>query len=340
MNRKMRFRHAFCWLLYLAYSLIDGSLWGGSTSYYWDFTYWLTQVIQFYFCYLWVFPKFLNKGKPFQLAGGIILALLVFQVVRILLQQVLGTYFFGHGNFSGDNYIARMVSANFYFGTWMIGICGAIYATEQALREEKRNRALREEATKAELAFLKNQINPHFLYNALNYLYSLALPLSDKMAQALVKLSDMMRYTLAEHKDNLVSLEKEIAYINDYMAFMRMRFEPAFFATFEVTGDISNKRITPLLLVPFVENAFKHGQFDQPDHPIEIRLIIECNQLVFGVSNRIFLGQKDSSSGIGLQNVRRRLELLYPGSHKLQITKDSMNYHALLRITLTGTTNQ
>lgn len=340
-NRKIIARHAVCWLLYLAYSLIDSSLSGKSypdkpffLSYYWDFTYWVTQIVQFYFCYLWVFPKFLNKGKPFRLIGGIVLALLVFQVVRILLEQVLGPYVVGRTNYSGDNYIPWMISTNFYFGTWMVGIAGAIYAAEHAFKQEKRNTQLKAEATKAELAFLKNQINPHFLYNSLNYIYSQALPLSASLSEAILRLSDMMRYTLSESKDGLVSLGKEVEYMNSYLALLRMRFDPQFFMRFETVAIDGDIRIPPLLLIPFVENAFKHGQFDRAEYPVKIKLSLVDNHLTLVTENKIRHDETDYGSGIGLANVKRRLELIYPGQYTLEISDDGNIYRVFLEIRL------
>ena len=187
---------------------------------------------------------------------------------------------------------------------------------------------------KSELAFLKSQINPHFLYNTLNYIYSLAIPVSDKMAAAVLRLSDLMRYTLTESADGMVGVEKEVDYLESYIELFRMRFDPHFYVSFHTEGINGQQRVAALLLIPFVENAFKHGVVNDPQHPVEILLNITGKTLSLTVKNKISNNQKDRSSGVGLVNIQRRLELIYPGKYMLNIEKQDQIYQTGLTIKL------
>lgn len=193
--------------------------------------------------------------------------------------------------------------------------------------EQKKRQTLEKMALVAELSSLKNQINPHFLYNTLSYLHAQAVPLSESLGDAILLLSDMMRYSLHDTDETgLVSLEKEVNHINNFITIHQLRFGNNLAVEFTVQGNLTNKRILPLVLISFVENAFKHGKKTKAEEPIQIQLqITPDSSLVFTAKNRKLEGPKDHSSGIGLNNVRRRLELVYPNSHQLTIN-DTKHY--------------
>jgi two-component system LytT family sensor kinase len=334
MRKKEIYYHIAGWLLYILYLVIGYFIQsrGKSISMY-NYSMWSIQLTEFYFCYLWVYPKFLYKGKPFQLAGGIIAALLGFVALRYLIEEVVFLYVFGHHNYWGHTALSYIID-NVYWGSSAIILSLAIYSAFNAIYKEQENKSLREEKIQAELAFLKTQINPHFLYNTLNYIYSLAYPVSEKLGNAVIKLSQLMRYMLTESTSGDVDLQREIDYIENYISIYQLRFEDSFFVDFKIEGDIAGKRVSALLLVPFVENAFKHGVVNDPDRPIRIRLKVTGNRLVFTVSNQISRGQKDHSTGVGLPNIRRRLELIYPQRSELLIGDNGQTYKATLNITL------
>lgn len=187
--------------------------------------------------------------------------------------------------------------------------------------EQKKRQTLEKMALVAELSSLKNQINPHFLYNTLSYLHAQAEPLSESLGEAILLLSDMMRYSLHDTDETgLVSLEKEVSHIKNFITIHQLRFGNKLAVEFSVEGNVANKRILPLVLISFVENAFKHGKTTNPQEPLQINLqLVSDSSLVFTVKNRKSEGPKEHSSGIGLNNVRRRLELVYPNSHQLRI---------------------
>jgi LytS/YehU family sensor histidine kinase len=192
------------------------------------------------------------------------------------------------------------------------------------------------EKAQAELAYLKAQINPHFLFNSLNSIYYLALQQSDRTAVAVEKLSAIMRYVISEAATDLVPLEREAHYIGDYISLQRLRLSEHVQVTYEVVGDLSGKDIVPLLLVTFVENAFKHGISMEQESPITINLSAQGQTIHFSVENRKlsgYLGQP-SESGIGMGNTRRRLQLAYPDRHSLEIHQTDKDFKVLLKIQL------
>jgi two-component system LytT family sensor kinase len=223
---------------------------------------------------------------------------------------------------------------NVFYSLPYLFLSGALWAGERTLRQERENQLLREEKRTAETAFLQMQINPHFLYNTLNLLYGMAYPVSKPLASALLKLAELMRYMLHESSNQLdqVELTQEIDYLHNYLALYRMRFPDQLCVDFTVTGEPAGRRIAPLLLIPFVENAFKHGVLDDPATPVRIHLHVEPQQVVFKVGNRINDQHKDATSGIGLPNLRRRLALRYPGQHQLHIAADQNQFATLLHV--------
>jgi two-component system LytT family sensor kinase len=326
--------HIICWLMLLSYFYLGQFLRGGTGPSYFGYSMSFVQIVEFYICYLWVYPRFLRKGKHFQLIGGIMVAMAAFIALRYLVEEVLYLKFLGFHNYASGTPALLYIQDNLYYGSSFIIVAAAILSSQSAFEAERIHIQLKEEAVKAELAFLKSQINPHFLYNTLNYIYSLAIPVSDKMASAVLRLSDLMRYTLTENEDGKVSLEKEVEYLASYIELFRMRFEPAFHVSFNVEGSNLQLRITSLLLIPFVENAFKHGVTANPEAPVRILLQVDSKKLYFEVENKVSQHQKDKSSGIGLMNVHRRLQLIYPSKHELTIENDGKQYRTKLTIQL------
>lgn len=184
----------------------------------------------------------------------------------------------------------------------------------------------------AELSNLKAQINPHFLFNALNSIYALSLEKSDQAPNAVIRLSGMMRYVIYEAGKEWVPLEMEMNYLRDYIALQQMRFGHSVSLTFTVTGSAQGKHIAPLILIPFVENAFKHGVNPEEDSIIRIAVTIEENALSLQVFNhKVHVKHYEANGGgIGLDNTRKRLHIIYPGQHELSIADAETDYTVLL----------
>jgi LytS/YehU family sensor histidine kinase len=141
-----------------------------------------------------------------------------------------------------------------------------------------------------------------------------------------------MRYMLHESPDGQVDLEKEIEYLHNYLALYRLRFPDSFHVDFRMTGEPAGRRVAPLVLIPFVENAIKHGVLDDPENPVHIQLDIKDDGLFFQVENQRSDDQKDATTGIGLPNLARRLELLYPERHELRVGAEGGQFTTSLRL--------
>lgn len=337
MTRRKTFAiHVLGWAIYTAYEVIGYFIRPDAkpSNLVLGLSFTCVRMVQFYFCFLVVFPRFGSRDKLVQLVLGIVSALALFITLRFVIEEQLFPWLFGFGNYGAGTSMKVYIGDNVYWGSPAITVAAILWSVQNAFRREQENKLLRQEVTRAELAFLKSQINPHFLYNSLNYIYSLAIPVSEKLADAVLHLSDLMRYTLKESLDGRVSLDQEVAYIENYIELFRMRFAPAFYVDFRTQGVGGNQAVAALILIPFVENAFKHGVVNDPGRPVRIALSVIGDRMSFTVSNKINRNQKDPSGGVGLTNIRRRLELLYPGRHELLISENGQTYKTTLNITL------
>jgi len=192
------------------------------------------------------------------------------------------------------------------------------------------------EKLQTELSYLKAQINPHFLFNSLNSIYALSIEKSDQAPAAIVLLSQMMRYVLDESGKEWVPLEKEIDYIRSYIALQQTRFGPTIHLDFQVTGSPASYRIAPLILIPFIENAFKHGVNAEENSDIHIHLEIkEASLHLLVINNKVTVRlTPDSHSGLGIDNTKKRLLLVYPQAHWLDIHDNTHDFQVSLTLKL------
>lgn len=229
-------------------------------------------------------------------------------------EDLLYSYFLEAGNYIYMFLIAALcsIALRLYFG-W---------------KQNERDRM------NAEILYLKAKIDPHFLFNTLNSIYALALEKSDDTPTALVKLSGMMRYVFNEAKDTFVWLDKEINYISDYIALQNIRLGNTVDLTYNVSGISAGKKIAPLVLIPFVENAFKYGVNPEEESNIQIDIVITTTRLTMLVTNKKVKIRKGSiaKSGHGVNTTRNRLELLYPNRHSLKINDNETDFTVSLQI--------
>lgn len=190
-----------------------------------------------------------------------------------------------------------------------------------SLRTNDRWQQSEQDRLRTELSYLKAQINPHFLFNTLNSIYSLAIEKSDATADAIVQLSSLMRYVIRDAQHDLVPLQKELDYIGQYIALQKIRLVDTVLVTYERQGVATQQMIAPLLLISFIENAFKYGVNPEGKSEILIQVTVDEHQLTLFVFNqKVRLRPSDEhAGGIGLRNTRARLDLLYPSRHTLHI---------------------
>lgn len=292
------------------------------------------QFTTFYLNYFLIMPLFFKKKKHVQLIISWILLFAYFISIRYFIEEYLYLKWFGVHNYFEGTTIAFYIVDNLYFGGSIIVPSIVIYIIVHWMQVERQQVLLKESAAVAEVNFLKSQVNPHFMYNTLNNIYSLVYHKSDKALPAIMRLSELMRYMTRDIDVDKVQINKEISYIESFLELESLRVAGEAYVEFKVSGQTDGVFIAPLMLIPFVENGFKHGVVTQKEHPFIITLSIQNNVLNLFTSNSINKSQKDQHGGVGLQNVKRRLALIYPNNYSLEAGKQGDNYICNLTINL------
>ncbi len=292
------------------------------------------QISTFYINYFIIMPLFFKKGKNLRLILSWILLIAYFIGLRYLIEEVLYLKWFGARNYFEGTPISYYIVDNLYYAASIIFPSVILYIIIHWMKVEKQQFALKETAVNAEVNFLKSQVNPHFVFNTLNNIYSLVYHKSDKALPAIERLSELMRYMTSETSASKISLTKEIKYIDSFLELESLRVNGEANVKFTVMGETDGVMIAPLLLIPFIENGFKHGVVTDANAPFIIQLEVKNITLNLYTNNKINKSQKDSSSGIGLQNVQRRLDLIYPENYNLKTSKEGEHYICNLSINL------
>ena len=222
---------------------------------------------------------------------------------------------------------------------FLTGTSTVMKITKNWFQEQQQSIAREKASMQTELKFLKSQINPHFLFNTLNNLYALTLKKSDKAPEIVIKLSEMMRYMLYECNEKRVPLRKEIKYLKNYMDLEKLRQGERANITFDSQGSIEDQKIAPLMFIPFLENSFKHGVNNRLDKGyVKTHIKVDRNKLIFDIINSKPPPSPNPSvrkvGGIGLMNVKRRLNLIYPDAHVLNIEDYPKEYIVHLELDL------
>ena len=287
------------------------------------------RIIIFYLNIYVLLPKLLFKKKIAAYIVSILAFILVYYLIDKLVLWTLDPI--ANHNFGGFLFFNM---APFVF---VLIASYAFYFISSNSKANERIRILENENLKTELSFLRSQVSPHFMFNVLNNMVALARKKSDLLEPSLHKLSGLLRYMLYETDDDKVPLKKEIEYVSNYIDLQQMRFGKNVQIDTKIDHKGGNYFIEPMLLIPFVENAFKHGVGMVEDAFIFITLRQEGGNLFFEVKNKFIENTeevKDKTSGIGLTNVRRRLNLLYANSHELNISKENNVYIVSLNLQL------
>ena len=282
----------------------------------------------------YLIPQLLSKGKTIQYVLALLLTAVAMTPIKLVLFYLIYSHDVASQKYFLDNYHLPMVEL------LLVGVASTIYKLfTDILYHQNRTRELERQNLTSELKFLKTQIDPHFFFNTLNSLYALSLKKSDRAPDTVLKLSNMMRYMLYECNDKTVSLEKEIEYIRNYIDLEAIRVPDRNVVNLTIEGDAANKQIMPLVFSPFIENSFKHGLNTVDSGFIHIKLKIMDDHLFFRISNSYNAeAQNDKDiGGIGLENVKRRLNLVYPDNHMLKIDKNASTYQIELYIKLIKT---
>jgi two-component system, LytTR family, sensor kinase len=290
------------------------------------FLSWMLRSLTIFYVAYWYFNRYFSlKNLPVHLVVFIILA-----TSGVLLRYAVDEMLIAH--FTNNWNWGKNASLGVYFGRdfntqILLVLCAFLM---KSIQDFFRNENLKNEKITMELAYLKAQINPHFLFNTMNNLYGLALTEPEKTPDVILKISEMMRYMLYESNEEKVPLSREIEYLNSYIELEKIRFEGDTFINFTIEGNVNQYQIAPLLLISFVENVFKHGDVQNKNSPVEINLKINNKQLIFRQWNKISIKEKDKMGGVGRKNVERRLSLLYPNKHQLTVKNENGMYESEL----------
>jgi two-component system, LytTR family, sensor kinase len=326
--RKTIISHFLIWVLYLILQL----WWRFDEYTIYDILPATIQVITwaalFYTVRLYLYPKYLWKNH-FKLLLAFILIYPIFQTVTFFyinyFQELKGKEI--------DSILTYIKRGSFWYFNISFMAFGFTYYDELGNEKEK-IKQLELKLKNAELENLKAQFNPHFLFNILWYIYFLVDKTGDKDAtKAVTLLSDMMRYSMQKWEvGEFAKLEEEVEYVNNFIELQRLK-NPKMCLDYQTEGDMEGVKILPLVMMSFVENGFKHGQTHDPENPLTIRLKVEKGEnFIFSVKNKVSTMGKERSSGIGLENVKSRLETAYKEKYNLEITQDKEFYTTKLTI--------
>lgn len=286
-----------------------------------------TAVI-FYTNYSLLVPYFLLKKK--------ILPYLFCVVILLLISYLIILNVFGFEFYDSRNLLDKRPSKFtiiIFFNSVIIIIGTIIRLYEQWIENDRINKEIEVKKNKTELESLKNQLNPHFLFNSLNSIYSLSTKKSNDTPEAVIMLSELMRYMLYKANDKKVLLKDELQYIENYIKLQHIRIAKNKNVKINIKGVISTQKISPLLFISYIENAFKYGTDFNGNTEIEIDISVKDNELQFKCVNIIGNRPKDEeSSGIGMQNTKNRLELLYPDKHWLTTIENDNKFMVDLKL--------
>jgi len=276
-------------------------------------------------------PKYFYKRKYLEFGISVLLVVLV----SILAEEFWLEKMLFPNTRKGDN-VPGIVFSYMYLMPILMVFVGFKFAWDLQTRERQIEK-MQSAVAESQLQFLNSQINPHFLFNNLNNLYSYALENSPKTPKIILELSSILRYMLYDCREKYVPLEKEVKSLNDFIKLQSLQIEERGDINFECTGDLQNQRIAPLILIVFVENCFKHSTSSMTERiNIDISLHGEDNKVIMECANGYSQSQniESLSNGIGLENVKKRLELVYPEDHKLEISDDNNVFKVHLEIAL------
>lgn len=330
-------RHSMFWVgLFLLYSIVEVLL--THQSFFFTVSNNVVRLVLLgvavYYNVYRLIPKYLVDKKFLPYLGFLILTVLIVTPLESLLIYLKSS---GHPDIRAE----VLANLNWYFipNFFVLSTSTVVKITVDWYTNIRERQELVTETMQSELKFLKSQINPHFLFNTLNSLYALTLKKSDLAPDIVLKLSEMMRYMLYECNEKWVPLSKEVNYVANYLELERIRQGNRVDILYEVDGLVSDQKIAPLMFIPFIENCFKHGLGNQISRGfVNIRLIVRGKDIDLRIENSKAEAMPKQvhprSGGIGLVNVRRRLDLLYPNRYQLNVDDAPSTYTVKLKLRL------
>ena len=329
-------QHVLFWAFHLVfYAILWGSFEDNYQQTFLEEAIYLPVKIAFtYFTLYYLLPNFLLPGKYV----SFFVWLLVSSFVAGIIQRYVAF------NIDYPIYYPEALSDPFFYLPKIIKMFVSIYPVtffavaikllKYWYANQHAQQVLTQEKLRAELNFLKTQIHPHFLFNTLNNLYALTLKKSDRAPETVLKLSELINYMLYECVSDEVQLSKELKFIRNYIDIEKMRYGDKLDVDLRVSGEVNERKIAPLILLPFVENCFKHGASEELQQSwVKITVDLQPRITIVKVeNNKSSENGHSSKEGIGIQNVKRRLDLLYPAQHELKIISGEETFLVILTI--------
>ncbi len=281
----------------------------------------------FYLSFYYFYPR-----KKLRLAVSLIIALVTPVFVRYFLDQILHFWLFGTTNYNTDRTFHFFYIDNLYFGVHYIapGILYYFFRRNEVLQQARLEDAKLQ--SQAAISHLRSQVNPHFLFNSLNNIYSLAYDKSDKILGAIEGLSELLRYALYE-KSEFVKFKTEWTNIVQLIKIENMRLLQPVQFDIDISDEVLNVSVPPVIFLPLIENVFKHGDVQDANHPPSIKAVIKDKGLYFRIQNKISDAvQKDNQSGIGLDNIKKRLDHIYENEASFEVLEKDNTFIAQLII--------
>jgi len=341
--------HFLFWTLFMAYETVVAYYANGGFSKGIDYITFSIINISLFYVTAAIIVKNSLSGKPnyIKIALYISLAMAVYLALKYYIPLLyIATGIYDKPNLTKFTFRGSVIG-NVFRGIYFIGFATA-YAfmkvslfswrkiselDKQSLENRLKQEMLQKNLLASQYAFLKAQVNPHFLFNMLSFLHSNVYKYSEELGDQIIHLADLMRYAFTEpESDGKVELAAEVAHVENYLSLNRTRFNGKIYLNFSTTGDIDNVRIIPLVLITIIENVFKYGDLSDPKNPAEIHINVTEDRLHLHISNRKTKRNHAFSSGIGMVNVQKRLDQTYPGNYEINIEQDDEHYRLDLLI--------
>lgn len=351
-NRLRVWLHALMWIIILIFPIYISRVFGMTEMRQLGhfYTIAIAYGFTFYTVYLLLIPKFYFKNRrvEFFLSVLAVITILFFVIILVndywladpehdkRIEEVMKTLNDGKPTVRPPFGMFRLI--NYWFTSFLItGFALGLSFMERHRDDEKQRKELEKEKLHSELAFLKNQVSPHFFFNTLNNIYTLTGIDTPAAQESILKLSKLMRYLLYESENGETQISREIEFMNNYIALMKLRLSSKVDLKVDFQSDYTDTNIPPLLFIPFIENAFKHGISHRDASFIHIKMKVEADQIRFETENSIGKSNQPSDkehSGIGIENVKKRLALLFPGTHQLEISETDEVFSISLMVNL------
>ncbi|MGD0753689.1 MAG: histidine kinase [Bacteroidales bacterium] len=360
-NKIKVFLHLLAWAILLGIPLYFIKRWQVGKDF--ILLYYINTIISgiiFYTNYLVLVPRFFFKSRKHKYYLSVIFSLAFLYFVSDWSNELVFKYVPGRNNTEEinkpvqdrklqgppkpDTQFGRPPFREIHFSNYAVTSLFLVFFSlgmrvlERYSQTEKLQKELEKEKLNSELAFLKNQISPHFFFNTLNNIYSLISINTEDSQKAVLKLSKLMRYLLYDSEHGNTKLSNEIDFMNNYIDLMKLRMSSKISLTVSFPEKYEDINIPPLIFIPFIENAFKHGISYREKSFIDISMTTKKDSISFRCANSILKAREEEESdhsGIGLENVSKRLNLLFPGRHEITINKSDTEFEVLLQINFT-----